>query len=90
MSGLIAFLLRNGSGLIRDSVEILIGQDDGAYGALFEQGSPAALAQAIVKYANEIDALREKAETGRAALAQRFGAEAFWRAFTAELGGGSV
>src|ERR1700744_2811061 len=26
MSGLIAFLLRNGSGLIRDSVEILIGQ----------------------------------------------------------------
>lgn len=58
---------------------------DGAYGALFPVGDAAALADAMRGALADLDALRTKAEKGRAALRARYGAEPFWRALTAEL-----
>jgi glycosyltransferase involved in cell wall biosynthesis len=58
---------------------------DGAYGALFPIGDPVALGDAIEAALADLDALRARAEKGRAALHARYGAEAFWRALNAEL-----
>jgi glycosyltransferase involved in cell wall biosynthesis len=58
---------------------------DGAYGALFSVGDAAALAQAMGEALANLDALRSRAEKGRAALRARYGAEPFWRALSAEL-----
>lgn len=58
---------------------------DGAYGLLFDLGDTAALAAALRQGLSELDALRAKAENGRAALQARYGADAFWRALSAEL-----
>ncbi len=58
---------------------------DGAYGALFRVGDAAALAEAIATALPNLDALKAKAENGRAALEARYGAQAFWRALTTEL-----
>ncbi len=59
---------------------------DGEYGALFEAGDAQALAAAIRDALANLDALRSKAEKGGAALRARYGAEAFWRALSTELG----
>jgi glycosyltransferase involved in cell wall biosynthesis len=59
---------------------------DGAYGALFETGDAQALAAAIREAIANLDALRSKAEKGGAAMRARYGAEAFWRALSTELG----
>jgi glycosyltransferase involved in cell wall biosynthesis len=59
---------------------------DGAYGALFQTGDAQALAAAIQDALANLDALRSKAEKGGAALRARYGAEAFWRALSTELG----
>lgn len=58
---------------------------DGAFGALFPLGDDQALAACLGEALANLDALRAKAEKGRAALRQRYGAEAFWRALSAEL-----
>lgn len=58
---------------------------DGAYGALFPIGDAEALAAAIEGALADLDALRAKAEKGRAALHARYGAEPFWAALKAEL-----
>ena len=58
---------------------------DGVYGALFPVGDAAALARAATEALANLDALRAKAEKGRAALRAKYGAEAFWRALSAEL-----
>ncbi|GAM99993.1 glycosyl transferase [alpha proteobacterium U9-1i] len=58
---------------------------DGAYGALFPFGDALALARTIEGALADLDALRAKAEKGRAALHVRYGAEPFWRALTDEL-----
>lgn len=58
---------------------------DGAYGALFAAGDTSALAAAIRDALAELDALRAKAENGRAALRAKYGATSFWRALSAEL-----
>jgi len=58
---------------------------DGAYGALFPIGDPVALGNAINAALADLDALRAKAEKGRAALHARYGAAPFWAALTAEL-----
>ena len=59
---------------------------DGAYGALFRTGDAQALATAIQDALANLDALRAKAEKGGAALRAKYGAEAFWRALSTELG----
>jgi glycosyltransferase involved in cell wall biosynthesis len=59
---------------------------DGAYGALFTAGDAQALSMAIRDALANLDALRSKAEKGGAALRARYGAEAFWRALSTELG----
>jgi glycosyltransferase involved in cell wall biosynthesis len=58
---------------------------EGAYGALFRFGDAQALAGRMREALADLDALRSKAENGRAALRQRYGAAAFWRALAAEL-----
>lgn len=58
---------------------------DGSYGGLFPVGDAAALAQEMSAAVVGLDALRSKAEKGRAALRARYGAEPFWRALSAEL-----
>ncbi len=58
---------------------------DGAYGALFPFGDAAALARAIDAALADLDALRAKAEKGRAALHARYGAAPFWQAFSQAL-----
>lgn len=58
---------------------------DGAYGALFPFQDAEALADRIEAALADLDALRAKAEKGRAALSARYGAEPFWRALMAEL-----
>ncbi|HYD86066.1 MAG TPA: glycosyltransferase [Vitreimonas sp.] len=58
---------------------------DGAYGALFPLGDDALLARTAAEALANLDALRDRAEKGRAALRERYGAEAFWRALSAEL-----
>jgi glycosyltransferase involved in cell wall biosynthesis len=58
---------------------------DGAYGALFPFGDAAALAERMREALADLDALRAKAEKGRAALRGRYGAAAFWHALTKEL-----
>lgn len=58
---------------------------DGAFGALFPIGDAAALARAMGEATLNLDALRSRAENGRAALRARYGAEPFWRALSAEL-----
>lgn len=58
---------------------------DGAYGALFPIGDAPALGEAIEAALADLDALRAKAEKGRAALHARYGAEPFWTALNAEL-----
>ncbi|MBC7767550.1 MAG: glycosyltransferase, partial [Phycisphaerales bacterium] len=58
---------------------------EGAYGSLFPVGDEAALAQALAEALADLDALRAKAEKGRAALSARYGADAFWRALSTEL-----
>lgn len=58
---------------------------DGAYGALFRVGDTGALAEAIAAALSNLDALKAKAENGRAALDGRYGAHTFWRALTDEL-----
>lgn len=58
---------------------------DGAYGALFPVGDDAALAATIAAALSNLDALKAKAENGRAALRARYGADAFWRALSEEL-----
>ena len=58
---------------------------DGAYGALFPFGDAPALAARMREALAGLDALRSRAENGRAALRQRYGAAAFWRALAAEL-----
>lgn len=63
---------------------------DGAYGALYATGDVGALAAAIDAALSDLDALRAKAEKGRAALHARYGAEAFWRALSRELEGVQV
>lgn len=51
---------------------------DGAYGEIFPTGDPAALAAALDTALAHLDALRHRAEEGRAALPNRFGPQAFW------------
>jgi glycosyltransferase involved in cell wall biosynthesis len=58
---------------------------DGAFGALYPLRDNAALAAAIQAALDDLDALRAKAEMGRAALAERYGAAPFWRALRTEL-----
>ena len=58
---------------------------DGAFGALFPFGDATALADRMREALADLDALRAKAEKGRAALHARYGAEPFWRALSAEL-----
>ena len=58
---------------------------DGAYGALFPVGDAEALAQAVEAALTDLDALRAKAEKGRAALYARYAAAPFWAALKAEL-----
>ncbi|MES1200127.1 MAG: glycosyltransferase [Pseudomonadota bacterium] len=58
---------------------------DGAFGDLYPLADAAALARVLDEALGALDALRAKAMKGRAALAGRYGAEAFWRALTAEL-----
>ncbi len=58
---------------------------DGAYGALFPVGDEAALSQVIAEALSNLDALKAKAEKGRAAIEGRYGAAAFWRALSEEL-----
>ena len=58
---------------------------DGAYGLLFRCGDVAALAKALEAALGDLDGLRAKAEMGRAPLAQRFGAQPFWRALSTAL-----
>jgi glycosyltransferase involved in cell wall biosynthesis len=59
--------------------------NDGAYGVLFPFGDAEALVAHMRTALGELDALRSKAENGRAALRGRYGAAAFWRALAAEL-----
>ena len=59
---------------------------DGAYGMLFPFGDAAALAACAETALAQLDALRAKAENGRAALRRVYGAEPFWAALTRELG----
>lgn len=59
---------------------------EGEYGALFKTGDADALAASIRDALANLDALRSKAEKGRAALCAKYGAEAFWRALSTELG----
>lgn len=58
---------------------------DGAYGALFAPGNAAALAHALERALGDLDALRAKAEEGRAALRDRYTAAPFWDAMRTEL-----
>lgn len=58
---------------------------DGAFGALFPFGDAPALAVAIDQALADLDALRAKAEKGRAALKARYAAAPFWAAFKREL-----
>lgn len=58
---------------------------NGAYGALFPIGDAAALADAMRKALSDLDALKHAAEKGRAALAARYGAEAFWERLQSAL-----
>jgi len=58
---------------------------DGAYGDLFPFGDAGLLAERMRAALADLDALRAKAEKGRAALRARYGAEPFWRALKAEL-----
>ncbi len=58
---------------------------DGAFGALFPFGDAPALAAAIDAALADLDALRAKAEKGRAALQARYGAAPFWQAFSQAL-----
>lgn len=58
---------------------------DGAFGALFAPGDAVALAREIDRSVENLDALKAKAEKGRAALRHRYGAAGFWRAFTDNL-----
>jgi len=58
---------------------------DGAYGSLFPPSDAGALAQIMRHALDDLDALRRKAEEGRAALSERYGAHGFWRALSAEL-----
>ncbi|MEM6489301.1 MAG: glycosyltransferase [Pseudomonadota bacterium] len=52
---------------------------DGAYGALYPAGDTAALAAAMAAAAGEIGPLAARAQAGGAALADRYGATAFWQ-----------
>lgn len=58
---------------------------DGEYGALFPVGDASALAQAMRGALADLDALRGRAEKGRAGLPERYGAAAFWRRLQDEL-----
>ena len=58
---------------------------DGAYGTLFAAGNAAALADALELALANLDALRAKAEDGRAALREKYDAAPFWRALRTEL-----
>jgi glycosyltransferase involved in cell wall biosynthesis len=57
----------------------------GAFGALFPLGDAAALARAIEAVLGDLDAAKRRAENGRAALHERYGADPFWRALMAEV-----
>ncbi|MES1199527.1 MAG: glycosyltransferase, partial [Pseudomonadota bacterium] len=59
---------------------------DGAFGALYKLGDAQALASTLDDALANLDALRAKAEKGRAAVAARYGAEAFWAALKNALG----
>lgn len=59
---------------------------DGGFGALFAVGDAQALATAMSEALANLDALKAKAEKGRAALAGQYGSEAFWRKLTTALG----
>jgi glycosyltransferase involved in cell wall biosynthesis len=58
---------------------------DGEFGHLYRLGDDGALTAALAEALANLDALRVKAEKGRAALRPRYGAAAFWRALSAEL-----
>lgn len=58
---------------------------DGEFGTLFPLGEDPALAGVLAEALANLDALRARAEKGRAALRPRYGAAAFWRALSAEL-----
>jgi GalNAc-alpha-(1->4)-GalNAc-alpha-(1->3)-diNAcBac-PP-undecaprenol alpha-1,4-N-acetyl-D-galactosaminyltransferase len=58
---------------------------DGEFGHLYRLGDDGALTAALAEALANLDALRAKAEKGRAALRPRYGAAAFWRALSAEL-----
>ncbi|HVY85952.1 MAG TPA: glycosyltransferase [Caulobacterales bacterium] len=59
---------------------------DGAYGELYTLGDAQALARTLDQALANLDALRAKAEKGRAAVAAHYGAEAFWTALKSALG----
>lgn len=59
--------------------------EDGAYGDLFPVGDAETLAAAMREALDDLDALRAKAEKGRAGLDRRYGAAAFWRGLQREL-----
>ncbi|HWA01659.1 MAG TPA: glycosyltransferase [Caulobacterales bacterium] len=58
---------------------------DGLFGALYPLGDAPALANAIDEALGNLDALRSKAEKGRAAIAARYGAAPFWAALQGAL-----
>ncbi len=58
---------------------------DDAYGALFQFGDADALAKAMREAASDLGGLRSKAEKGRAALVENYGATAFWRRLEREM-----
>jgi glycosyltransferase involved in cell wall biosynthesis len=61
------------------------GLGDGAYGALFPAGDAAGLTAVLERVLADPAALRTQAQAGQRALRQRYGAEPFWRALSAEL-----
>jgi glycosyltransferase involved in cell wall biosynthesis len=59
---------------------------DGDYGALFPIGDAPALADVMRQALADLDALRGRAEKGRAALHSRYGAAPFWESLQRALG----